>query len=157
MKIVKQSNNIVLKLYNCLSNCLSNTDNVRKLLKYITTSYTDQCPRDMNNSWCLFITATDLPVPDVVVEVGLFSPLLLQVSDQMLPCCSLFAGSVWTYPYIFVRLLKSPCFHQNLMNRCWAWDGDLYWSDSRTTWPLPADSCRFEMRFLPDLLQNCGY
>jgi len=60
------------------------------------------------------------------------------------------------YTYIFVRLPQSPSFHQNLMNCCWAWDGDLDWSDSCTTWPLPADSSRFEVRFLPDLLQYCG-
>ena len=88
-----------------------------------------------------------------MVEISLFSPLLLQVSDQMLPCCSFFAGSVWTYPYIFVRLPQSPCFHQNLMNGCYAQDGDHDWSDSCTC-SLPAHPCRLEINSLSTTSKN---
>ena len=67
-----------------------------------TEAYTELCPGNMNYLVYLLIMATDLPAPDVVVEV--FSSFPLQVSGQMFPCYRSFAGSVRTDPYIFADL-----------------------------------------------------
>ena len=51
------------------------------------------------------------------------------------------------------RVGQSPCFHQNLMNGCYAQDGDHDWSDSCTS-PLPAHPCRLEINSLSTTSKN---
>ena len=79
-----------------------------------TEAYTELCPGNMNDLVYLLIMATDLPAPDVVVEV--FSSFPLQVSGQMFPRCRSFAGSVRSSGQVHTSLQISTSFSPGLLN-----------------------------------------